>query len=778
MTMTPEASTGIWQPYTCEPLLTPAMAHGYDAVPAAELSRLRDYLDELVKVRRAPVHVSVAFNAVYFGYDLGGEGYGASPLDPDGFPVIHLRERIEALPVGAMVHIATTSQPLYAEIVYKEGQHPEIGPLGEVPGWVSGAPAGAEGPGRPSIHRAPVRRELLVPDLRAFGEALSLRPAQLNRLRDHARCIDEHGHVLVDAVHPSREAAERDEVSFYAAYLLTTARAQLLSPFVPVSLAELACGRDEELLRGTLMCLLDVIARVLASSDALRMWGSYAMACDDLAACWRDTGPLGGHDMSALAASLQYAAKPAAKRRYAIAATTTAYTAVGSRLRDFPGAAPLLSGLGYPTAVCRANLAIADLIRGESENGLFESGTRVSLDDAFEGGGVWRSHHPGTYEEDSDPLAAAGLGWRATTEPPLSCASPSGPSSDPGTESVAEPVVEPPTEPVDMPLDDATALGAGQLLRIGDSEVAWRMPLRLAHLMDGYLPLRPIIADELRSLSRGQTTVRLELTHPGGDLEKSEEVQDTRPDLGDGGGRLLDIEWPLDFFPGLELHLQWPRGGRVIRATTALLETPVTVGERAIEHRYDAAVLTREDAPGSTRTRDSATGLDAGRLVMRAVRRCGLLTPDGHALLDRSVLPTAVYGQAPAVAQAEALEAAVEELLAGGHLYPATGSRSPDGQPHHPARHDEQEIPLIGYQPNPVPVPRPPASHGASDRTWQSAPMALQYVPGHLRRLLPGSSPSDAQRAAFHAHCRRLGLANGGELPLGYTFVTPHTRGN
>ena len=54
----------------------------------------------------------------------------------------------------------------------------------------------------------------------------------------------------------------------------------------------------------------------------------------------------------------------------------------------------------------------------------------------------------------------------------------------------------------------------------------------------------------------------------------------------------------------------------------------------------------------------------------------------------------------------------------------------------------------------------------------------LQFVPGHLRRLLPGRSPSDVQRAAFREHCRRLGKADGWELPYGYTFVTEHTRGH
>lgn len=769
-----EAAYGVWRPYTDAPLLTPSMTDGYDAVPPAELAPLRRYLEALVLHRRAPVHVSVAFNAAYFGYSVGGEGYGVSTLDPDVFPAVTLGERVPALPVGAMVRVTTGSQPVYAEIVYKEGRHPETGPLGDIPAWVSGAPAGAEGPGRPCLHDTPVRRELLVPDPTAFGEALSLTPTQLRRLRTHQRWIDQNGHVVIDAVYPSRAAAQRDDVSAYGAYLLGTARAQLLSPFVPVSLAELAATQDEDVLSGALRRLLDVVRRVLASSDALRMWGSYALACDALAASWRDTGPLGGDDMSTLAAALQHVAKPVVRRRYGLSSGATVYTAVGPRIRDFPGAEPLLAGVGYASAVCRANLALADVIRGESDNGLFANGTRVSLDDAFEGGGIWRSRHPGEESGSGDPLAAAGLGWRATTESPTAAVEPPVSSSEP----MEEPAPPPFAEPVDTPLDDDDGLGTGQLLRIGDSEVSWRMPLRLPHLIEGYLPLRPIIADELRHLGHHKALVRLELTHPGGELEECEAVQDTQAELGDQSGRLLDVEWPLDFFPGLELQLQWPRGGRVIRATTVPLDTPVVIGDRTIGHRYDPAVLTREDSPGSTRTRDSAAGLDSRELVLRAVRRCGLLTPDGHALLDRSALHTAVYGQDPAPGQALALDAAAEELLAEGKLYHADGSRGGDGRPHHPARPGEQEIPLIGYTPDPRPVRRATPTLDAIVQTWKSRQeIPLQYVPGHLRRLLPGRSPSEAQRAAFREHCRRLGKADGWELPDGYTFVTQHTRG-
>ncbi|MFI6698065.1 hypothetical protein ACIBJC_03675 [Streptomyces sp. NPDC050509] len=758
-----ETRNRVWRPYEDEPLLTRAMADGYDAVPTAELDRLRTYLEALVSARRAPVHVSVAFNAVYFGYDLGGDGYGGSPLDLDAFPVVAFGESAPALPVGAMVHIATGSQPLYAEIVYKEGRHPESGELGDVPDWVSGAPVGAEGPGRPCSENIPERRELLVPDLHVFGDALSPSSAQLGRFRAQRRWIDQNGHVLVNAVYPSGESAERGDVHAYAAHLLATGRAQLLSPTVPMSLAQLAGGRDEERLSHTLSRLLDVVGRVLASSDAVRMWGLYAMSCASLAACWRDEGPLGGDDMGTLAATLRNAARPAVRRRYGLPAPITVHTAIGPRLRHFPGAEPLLKGVGYAAAVCRSNLALADVLRGESENGLFDNGVRVSLDDPFEGGGVWRSRHPGTDEGD-DPLQAAGRGWRGTLR-----------SFEPSQD-------DQPPEPVDLPLPDTAELGPGQLLRIDDTGIVWRLPLRLAHLAGGYLPLRSVVVDALRGAGSGQLAVRLELAHPGQGLTEAEATQHTRAELDDDTGRLLPVLWPPDFFPGLELRLRLPRGGRVIHATTMPLDTPVSVEGRVIGHVYDPSVLTREDAPGSSRTRDSAAGLDTDGLVMRAVRRCGFLAPDGHALLDRAVLPSTVYGAEyrrgrPATCPRDTLEAAVERHFASGSLYPALGSRDRDGHPHHPGRPGERVIPLVGYTPDPIALPRPAGEPEGPGRSRPMESVALHHVPGHVRRLLPGSSPSEGQRVAFREYCRQLGKADGWELPVGYTFVTPHTRG-
>ncbi|MER5298722.1 hypothetical protein ABT039_04570 [Streptomyces lasiicapitis] len=728
------------------------MARGYDAVPDEERDRLLRYLEAVVAARPAPVHTAVAFNAVYFGYDLGGDGYGGSPLRLDDFPVITFGECAPVLPVGAMVCVATGSDPLYAEIVYREGAHPEAGGLGDIPAWVSGAPAGAEGPGRPGNVTAPRRRELLVPDLHAFGPALSLSPAQLHRLRTRRRWINEDGHVVVDVCYPSPEAARRDDLTAYADHLLTTAREQLLSPFVPVSLAALVGGTHDDDLRAGLLGLLDTVRGALNSSAALRTWGGYAMTRTSLADCWRDTGPLGGNDLRSLATAVERAATPG-RRRYGLTTPVTVYTAVGPRLRRFPGATELLRGVGYAAAVCRANVALADVVQGESDQGLFANGSRVTLDDAFESGGVWRSHHPGDAEEPGDPLVPSGRGWMSTLPAP----------------------VEPETEldPVDLPLADDASLGTGELLRSDAQEIVWRAPLRLAQLIEGWFPLHPYVVEELLRSHGERPTVRLELDHADEVLDMREAVQDVTAELGDESGRLTGIAWPRDFFPGLMIELRQLRGDLVIRLVTTRLSERVQVGDRETGHCYDPRVLTREDVPGSDRHGDSAVGLGPRQLVIRTVRRCGLLTLDGHALMDRSVLPSAVYGRRPTRPQAAALESAVAELLAERFLEAAFGSRDVWGQPHFPPRDGQRTILLIGYCPARPRVIRP---WGGTDPSGEGL-RSIQFVPGHLRRLRPGCSPSDVQRAAFREYCGRLGKADGWELPYGYTFVTEHTRG-
>ncbi|UNZ22184.1 hypothetical protein HC362_29340 [Streptomyces sp. 891-h] len=743
------------------------MTGGHRNTPPEDLERLRRYLEAVVAARACPVHTTVAFNAAYFGYELGGDGHGNGPFDLDAFPSLTLGDEAPALPVGALVRIATGSDPLFAEIVYKEGRHPAIEDGADVPAWVSGAPAGVREPQESHKAPRPVRRELLVPDLTAFGPALQLGEAKLTRFRAHQKWLNRDGHVVIDARYGSARQTELDDSTAFVHHLLTHQREALLSPLVPVSVAHLAGSSTQERIEAALIGLLDTVAHALRTSDALRSWGHYALTRSRIGAGLCHDGPLGGADLRALTGSLERSAAPATRRRHGLSDSRTVYTAIGPWLRGVDGAEPLLTGVEYAVSVCRANLAVADFIRGDTDHGLRAGAdVRITLDDDFESGGIWRAHHPGSEEaDDSNPLRPAGRGWHGAVqppEPPLRSAF--------HEETEEERYLE--AEPADAPLQDSDRIGPPSYVRIDDSEICWQLPLRLAHLLEDRLPLRRMVRDGLRYLGLERVPARLELSHPGGELDPSEEAQEVLVDLTEGSGMLRNVQWPIDFFPGLCLYIQWPRGGTAFRVHTVELEDPVEIDGQLIAHRYAPAVLTREGAPGSDRDGDSSVGLDTRRLVLRAVRRFGRLTPDGHALLDRSALPRGVYDTAPAPHQVTALEQAVEELLVERHLFPAVGSRGADGEPHYPAREDEPTIALIGYAPNPVMVPRPGSGFGRPAQVGG----VEHFVHGFLRRLPPNSEPTDAQRAAYREHCRHVGKADGWELPTGYTFVTAHFR--
>ncbi|MGW5763387.1 hypothetical protein [Streptomyces tendae] len=766
---TSNTDADIWRPYEHEPVLTPAMTGGHRDTPSEEMDRLRKYLEAVVDDRRGgPVHTAVAFNAAYFGYEVDGDGYGNGAFDIDTFPRLTLGDETPALPVGTLARIETGSDPLYAEIVYKEGCRPCVSDGGDIPAWTSAVPAEAEDPGEHHHTTRLLRRELLVPDLTVFGPGLQLSDAKLKRFRARQKWLNKDGHVVVDARYSSAPETALDDTTAFVRHLLTRQRESVLSPLVPVSVAQLAGSGSEERLERALTGLLDTVAYALRTSDALRSWGHYALARTRIGAGLCHDGPLGEADLYALTGSLERSAIPSARRRHGLRGPRTAYTAIGPWLRALNGAEPLLAGVEYAVSACRANLAVADFLRGDTDNGLRPgSGVRITLDDAFECGGIWKSHHPGSDEADgSGPLVPVERGWLDTMN------TAAGTTTDaPDRTEIPEP--EPaPEAPIASQVVPDEPIGVPSYLRITDSEICWQVPLRLTHLMEDRLPLNPRVLYGLQRIGAGTRPVRLELSHPGGTLEASEEVQEVTLDLAGETGQLRGIEWPIDFFPGLRIYVQWPRGGTAFRLSTAELEDPVEIDGQLISHQYDPQVLTRDSAPGSGRDSDSGTGLGTRSLVLRAVRRLGRLTPDGHALLDRSALPAGVYASAPAPQQVTELEAAVAELVDQRRLYEGVGSRGADGQPHHPARQDETSIPLIGYAPDLVVRPRPGTGRNGPVQTTG----AEHFVHGFLRRLPAGWTPTDAQRAAYREHCRRVGKADGWELPRGYTFVTAHSR--
>ncbi|MCE7001631.1 hypothetical protein LWC34_02060 [Kibdelosporangium philippinense] len=580
----------VWQPYADEPLLTPEMTLGPHAVHPMDLKRLGNYLSALLEVRRAPIHVNVAFNAVYFGYDLSKGGYVGGPLDLDAFPVVAFGKAADALPVGAMVNIATGSEPLFAEVIYKEGKHDLLNDDGTLPSWISGAPVGATGPGEASDTGTPARTERLVIDVDAFGQGLSTTTSQLDRLRRRGKWLDAYGHLVLTATYASPSDAKLDDVTCYARYLLTRGRNQLLSAAAPAPLSMLLIETaGEEQLAIALTGIQRTLAAVLASAEELRTWRGYTFTRRSLARRLHDQGPLGGADMSSIAVQLSRSAVPSCVSRWR-SNPSPAYTAIGPRLREVNGARESLAGLGYAEAVCHANAIISDYACRETneETGLLSGNVHLRLDDPWEGGGVWRAEHPTSDYLAVDVTEPLGLGWLATLPEP---------------DLIVDRHHE--NDPVD--------------LSVTDSQISWTQPLRLSHMLDRHTPLPDRVVSHIRAAGLDSARMRLLLTHDGRELDPSETVQCVQTRLA-GKPRLEGIDWPIEFFPGILLTYTWSYGAGVLRATTTLLDYPVTVDGKQIEHRYAPGILTREAAPGLDRRGKAATL--AQRCACRKCRPC------------------------------------------------------------------------------------------------------------------------------------------------------------
>ncbi|MFH9608349.1 hypothetical protein [Streptomyces sp. NPDC017448] len=774
-------SDGVWRPYIDPPLITPWMIRPGAGEPADE-ARLRRYLLALVERRTTPVHVAVAFNAVYFGFDTDAAGYAGGPLDIGDFPSVALGDEMAALPVGAMINVRTGGDLLPAEIVYKEGAHEALGVEGDIPGWLSGAPAGAQGPDQFDGTKDTSLRERLVFDADAFGPGLAASGARLNRLIRRGT-IDAHGSLVVNSLYERSgdgpPESDLDDTSYYLRYLMTRGREQLDSSLAPMPLPLMlrpgATSQDRE---AGLRNLVNVVRRALASLPGIRLWGEYAFTRAAMADRLADGGPLGRDALETLARSVARGAAPIVSRGTAVRRRPV-YTAVGPALCSLPEAARLMRGTGYPSAVLHANVVLMDHVRREADEktGLLPTGVRVALDDRWQGGGVWRAEHVGDGPA-SDVLRGAseeptGRGWAECRE----------------GQAPRAPVVEP--EPGDsdpgMPWPDEPDLGGPVLVHEGPGRLEWQQPLRARQLEGGYLPMPPAVTTGQGAAQRPGRAPRdgsglLPSPDPSPDvvfrLEHDGQPSSVQRVRMDEEGWLVGLYWPSTCFPGILLDLAWQRGSRTVEARTTALIRPRTVDGESIEYRYDQRVRTRD---GARQRPPDDTPLGRARwLVMTAVRRFGLLDVVGRAMLARELLAPAlllVMTDVPEDPTAELVDAAVVELLAAGALTCLPGSQGDDGRPHHPTRIGERFVELLCYTPQVV-EDRPRGHGDTGDGASQVRAKAVHHVPGSLRYIGHlGYEASPEQRRLFRQDFLKFGLVGSPELPPGYTYVRPHQRG-
>jgi len=771
----------LWRPYSETVLLTADMATGPAHVSAADMLALSQYLDALVAARGIPVHVNIAFNAVYFGYDLDQRGYVGGPLDLDAFPSLTHHGSQPGLPVGSMVRLTAAKSALYGEMVYREGAHSSVDEHGHTPAWLSGAPSAATGPpggSEPPLGDGLVSRvELSVVDFTAFTPGVAPKPEQLQRLRQRGRFLDELGHVRYEATYPSASLADSSDTFQYQRNLLTSGRDQLLSAVAPVPLPTLlADGAGEAELEAALAGVFATVAAALAGLDSVRLWGAYAFSRAALGARLSDEGALGREDLGAIAGQLANAAVPSRAGRWAVARTVE-YTAIGPLVRGMSGAQRQLLGTGYANAVVHANTVVGDWARREADpdNGLLPDGVHLRVDDTWQGGGIWRAERPGSAPGDVDVTDPLRLGWAeaAGLLPPATEPEPE-PEAEPEPEPETEPTPEPEPEPEPEVELEEEPEDEGRVLSVTDSQVMWVQTLRLAHQVGSYLPTPRKLAD-LWEDTMSPGPVKLLVNHDGYTLEPDEASQDVTLSRDGAVWSLTEVAWPLEFFPGIVLRGTWQRGGRLLRVTSTLLDAPVTVDGMPIEHVYDPAVLTREGAP-----KLEANPTWAARLLA-VIRRAGQLDVQGCAVIEEAHLVRLACDDTHATDDAPA-RAALADLIRIGKVRSDVAGRDHRGDLVTPCPPGAAGVSVMRYTPVVVVGPRrapvPAVLRGLISTSGLDARLLREIdVAGHLRHLPQGWQASSEKKAEYREFRARFHLAGPSELPSGYTFVSPFQRG-
>ncbi|MEY7971560.1 hypothetical protein AB8O38_06110 [Saccharomonospora xinjiangensis] len=720
-----------WRPYDDDPLFSEAFLQGWGAVDATQAERVQLYLAELLAARPFPIAVPVAFNAIYFGYDLDFGGYVGGPLELDEFPPVVMGETSPALPLGAMVKVAAGGGDLYAEVVYKEGCHPDA-QSGGVPAWLAGAPAAVGETFNAELF------ERLICDFGAFGQGVSAK--RMAKLRSQQRWMDHRGHLVVRSLYADAETAELDDIAHYARYLSTAARELLLSPAAPQPLLFMLDDPDAADLERLIALALQTTRAALASIPGVRMWGAYATTEDSLQRRKASDEALGGADLRAVAAGLSR--PPQDRKRLRTASRTVTYTALGPRLTEFSGAEERLVSVNYPEAICHANLVVGDYLAAEVVDGVLPGGNHVRLDDRWQSGGMWRNEFPAGPHSRIAPTEPLGLGWWE--------------SQNQVSEGSAE-------------AQDEEHGANGYLTVISDDrgDIMWTIALRSHHLASGICPLPTVLTAALRT----DTSVTFRITHPGTKLEVDEATQRVSVVLDGETPALRGIVWPRQFTAGIVVTFTWTRNGSVVRACTTELHTPKHIDGWLITHVHDPRVVTRDWAPGEPkpgRAAGTAT-LSLRDRIMRVVRRLGLLFPDGSVVFDESRLSVAVYGSRALGNAAALLDPSVASLVAEGTLRRDVATRSLGWLRYPPLLGHDTTVRVLIWHPTSRMGGEDdnPTSHGLS--------RPREHKVGPFLRRISGQ-PSEAARIRYRELVAHYGLATSPELPEGYTLVKRHTR--
>ncbi len=518
----------------------PELTLGAGALSANRRSELQQFLVAVIRQRGCPLHLANLWNAIYFNYDLGSSGFIAAELASERIPTRTARARDDGLPVGGFVRVHTEAAcgDLLGEVIYKEGAHPEVDD-----GWIapklSGAPATAieEIAGQ----RVAIVRERFVLDLNAFGpSANDITHTQYERLCRRARWLDNHGHLLMEAMYTLDEV-ELEDLDYYAAYLLKEHREGLLA----FCFSEELTG-DE--LREALLRSFDAVRDLALTARELRNWrGKYFFLAADYDQRLNDDGPLGSDDLALLYRELTHL--PVRER--------CCYSAIGPRILELlegdghdPLERTLVSGSSYATAVCHANSYVADRLTREQPDGVLANGVHLRLDDDWQAGGIWRAERAVDRDRYSlrtvPPILPLGLGYAEAS----------------GAAEATEP-----TSADEQP--------------IASSQTGFRVALTLRDRALGRLRI-PVAAAQALALGVIDVAIR------------HGEIRD-RCQVERDGSTLYGVEYPWDLHPGIVLHGNVEASGSVVRIRTVPVTPPLRASDgNSFDYDTNIAVYERE----------------------------------------------------------------------------------------------------------------------------------------------------------------------------------------
>jgi hypothetical protein len=633
----------------------------------ADLETVVEYLGEVARVRQGPLNIPLAFNALAFGFDLSTRRYCSTLIDPESLPCITLGETTPVLPSGALARLSTASEPLSIEVLYREGEHQLLDATGMLPAWLSGAPQGATGPLRSATSTAETAdsaadrtpdqpsRGLVVRE-RLVADVTVLDPAGLGRARRlDRRWLTDEGHVLVHSAYADAEQADLPESRLYATYLLERQSGLLAAV---LHHAGLGPERPEEWIDGeleqTLQAVLDSI-EVLLTLSPLRQWRESWLHPKTLEDFATGRGGIHADDVRRRAHGLARDALGRDLKGGLRLPDRPAYLALGPALRHEFAGDDAVRGARYASTINCASLTLIELL--EAAGGTVDVGgqpVHVRLDDAFQGGGVWRAQVVGPVDT-GPPTAGAkamqenfapvdlplALGWAEAAVPavpvqrvPRPGARPTPAASRVGGDGSSP---TPPTSaPASVPDSDTdTGDGFGNTQPTGEPATGGTPPGGSEHAgvpspgegdhpEPDALPVQD--ARDEPTDTRSDDTVRswtfplTQRAKDAGVIVLSAAVSDTMHDARLVGAplqvridhpgidaqlrqqpvslaerRLIGLTWPDELFVGMRLVATWnlDGGGYFIVVQGIALDEPMTVDGIPLDYAFDEEVLLR-----------------------------------------------------------------------------------------------------------------------------------------------------------------------------------------